>query len=263
MALKDVDSASALISPRFGETRFAPFFLPHPRPAARLRLFCLPFAGGMPWAFRSWATALTDEIELCAVCLPGRAWRVKEPVPTCMTTMAQQIAAAMQLLFDKPYAIFGHSFGALCAYSVACEIAMFAQRSPIKILVSACSAPDQQHAGGSLYGLPDEVFMEAMERRYGIVAKMKETPELLDMTLSLLRSDLKLAATLPNCLTVLTVPITAFFGTADPETSPDGIARWRSYTSETFSTRGYDGGHFFLFDHEKSLISAIEQELLT
>lgn len=262
MALREVESATALISPRTGETRFPPFFLPHPRPAARLRLFCLPFAGGMPWAFRSWATALTDEIEVCAVCLPGRAWRVKEPVPTCMTTMAQEIAAAMQSLFDKPYAIFGHSFGALCAYSVACEIAMFAQRSPVKILVSACSAPGQQHAGGSLHGLPDEVFREAMDRRYGVVAKMKENPELLDMTLSLLRSDLKLAATLPNCSTVLPVPITAFFGTADPETSPEGIARWRSLTSEAFSTREYDGGHFFPFDHEKSLIPAIEQELL-
>jgi hypothetical protein len=47
---------------------------------------------------------------------------------------------------------------------------MLAERSPIKIWVSACSAPDQQHAAGSLYDLPDEVFMEAMERRYGIVA---------------------------------------------------------------------------------------------
>jgi surfactin synthase thioesterase subunit len=256
-------STAALTSPRSGDTRFAPFFLPQPRPAARLRLFCLPFAGGMPWAFRSWATALTDDIELCAVCLPGRAWRVNEPVPTCMTTMAQQIAAAMQLLADKPYALFGHSFGALCAYSLACEIARLPQRSPFKILVSACSAPDQQYAGSSLDRLPEKIFMEAMERRYGIVARMKETPELLEMTLSLLRSDFKLAATLPNCSTVLTAPITAFFGTADPETSAEGIARWRSYTSDTFSTRGYDGGHFFLFDHEKSMISAIEQELLT
>jgi medium-chain acyl-[acyl-carrier-protein] hydrolase len=179
-----------------------------------------------------------------------------------MTRVAQEIAAAMQFLFDKPYAIFGHSFGALCAYSLACEIARLAQRSPVKILVSACSAPGQQR-GGSLHSLPDEVFTEAMERRYGVVARTKETPELLDMTLSLLRSDLRLAATLPDCSIVLPVPITAFFGTTDPETSPDGIARWRSLTSETFSAREYDGGHFFPFDHEKRLIPAIEQELLT
>ncbi|HEX2514627.1 MAG TPA: thioesterase domain-containing protein, partial [Chloroflexota bacterium] len=43
-----------------------------PRREARVRLLCLPYAGGGASAFRHWPDALTSSIEVCPVQLPGR-----------------------------------------------------------------------------------------------------------------------------------------------------------------------------------------------
>jgi len=42
----------------------------------RLRLICLPYAGGNPDIFRSWVQHLDAEVELLAVRLPGRGSRI-------------------------------------------------------------------------------------------------------------------------------------------------------------------------------------------
>ncbi|MEV4443203.1 thioesterase domain-containing protein, partial [Streptomyces sp. NPDC049577] len=43
-----------------------------PVESPRLRLICLPFAGGTAGAFHGWARALPDDVELVAVQYPGR-----------------------------------------------------------------------------------------------------------------------------------------------------------------------------------------------
>ena len=43
------------------------------RSEARLRLFCLPYAGGAASAYRAWPRALPADVEVCAVQLPGDA----------------------------------------------------------------------------------------------------------------------------------------------------------------------------------------------
>src|SRR4029078_6802022 len=43
-----------------------------PAPAARLRLFCFPYAGGGAMIFRKWADAFPSTVEVTALRLPGR-----------------------------------------------------------------------------------------------------------------------------------------------------------------------------------------------
>jgi medium-chain acyl-[acyl-carrier-protein] hydrolase len=42
------------------------------RPAARLRLFCFPYAGSGAAIYRDWPAGFPPSIEVCAVELPGR-----------------------------------------------------------------------------------------------------------------------------------------------------------------------------------------------
>src|SRR6266545_727426 len=51
---------------------------PRPRPAARMRLFCFPHAGGGAAAYRSWPDLIGEDIDIVAVRLPGRENRVVE-----------------------------------------------------------------------------------------------------------------------------------------------------------------------------------------
>ena len=48
------------------------------KPRPRLRLFCLPYAGGGAALFRLWADNLPAEIEACPIFLPGRERRMRE-----------------------------------------------------------------------------------------------------------------------------------------------------------------------------------------
>ena len=66
--------------------------VPEPRPAARLRLICFPYAGGGASTFSLWPRALPSHVELCAVQLPGREERLSEtPLTDCLDA-AEQLA---------------------------------------------------------------------------------------------------------------------------------------------------------------------------
>jgi medium-chain acyl-[acyl-carrier-protein] hydrolase len=92
---------------------------PRPNPAASLRLFCLPYAGGGASVYRAWAGLLPAEIELCVIQLPGREQRIGEPAYTSMPDLVAALAEQLApWAADLPYALFGHSLGALVAYEL-------------------------------------------------------------------------------------------------------------------------------------------------
>ena len=58
-----------------------------PRPEAKLRLFCFPYAGGGASAFKSWNEFFSDDIELCIFQMPGREERLGEKLITDMSQL--------------------------------------------------------------------------------------------------------------------------------------------------------------------------------
>src|SRR5690242_10574830 len=58
-----------------------------PAPGARLRLFCLPHAGGGAAVYRMWGKELGPEVEVIAIRPPGRESRYLETPISDMDTM--------------------------------------------------------------------------------------------------------------------------------------------------------------------------------
>ena len=115
----------------------------------RRRLICLPFAGGGPSTYRWWPRSLPADMEVLAVVLPGRDPRVRaaggEDPPGAMAAVVPPVVEAIDELQDDsplPFAIFGHSMGALVAFelTVALEAAHGAQRRPAPRAETACPA---------------------------------------------------------------------------------------------------------------------------
>src|SRR5687768_11036475 len=92
---------------------------PRPRPAARLRLFCIAHAGGGASVFRGWANALPGFAEVCPVQLPGREQRISERPFDRAEPLAEALADAVLRRADLPFAVFGHSNGALIGFELA------------------------------------------------------------------------------------------------------------------------------------------------
>src|SRR5436305_4752920 len=93
-----------------------------PNPAARLRLFCLPFAGGGASVFREWADGLPLDVDVWPAQLPGRETRYRHPAYVRMDRLVANLAAAVRPHLDRPFALFGHSMGSLVALELAREL---------------------------------------------------------------------------------------------------------------------------------------------
>src|SRR5687768_10798540 len=87
-----------------------------PNPHARLRLFCFPYAGGGASIFRRWSDELPPSVEVCPVQLPGRENRLREPPFTRIDPLVRALAHALRPNLNRPFALFGHSMGALIGF---------------------------------------------------------------------------------------------------------------------------------------------------
>lgn len=88
-------------------------FVPRTEPAARL--FCLSCAGSSATAYRPCAAALPDGIEVIGVELGGRGTRWSDPLGDDLREVASSLALEVAGRADRPFALFGHSMGALLA----------------------------------------------------------------------------------------------------------------------------------------------------
>src|SRR5437773_10895241 len=75
----------------------------HPTPAAALRLFCLPYAGGSALIYRHWANHLPATVEVCPVELPGRGIRSREIAFTRLDRLVEALAEGLAREIDKPF----------------------------------------------------------------------------------------------------------------------------------------------------------------
>ncbi len=237
---------------------------PRPRPQARTRLFCFPYAGGGASAFRDWPEALPAEIELCLVQLPGREERLQEDAFTNLSSLADALLPALQPHLDKPFAFFGHSMGAMIAFEVARQLHKQHGPEPMHMLISSRSAPQIANPGTSLRFLPPLEFMETLQRLYGAVPDViRQNAELQDVFLPILRADVTLLEThtyVPG--EPLQCPISVFGGAQDQSITHDALAAWCEQTCASFTQHMFPGDHFYIHHARSALTSVIARELL-
>lgn len=235
---------------------------PAPNPAARLRLFCFPFAGGGASVFRSWARALPPTIEVCPVQLPGRENRLRESPYTDLPPLAEILAGQIQLYSQKPFAIYGHSMGALLAF----ELVKILQRQnappPRTLFLAAHRAAHLSPRRPPLYALPDEEFVQALRRFGGLQEEVIRDRELLDLLLPTLRADLTLCDRYSySSGSPLNCPFQLYVGRDDPEAPLEDMESWREHSVQSSSLRVFSGGHFFLRSDGDALMHAIASAL--
>jgi medium-chain acyl-[acyl-carrier-protein] hydrolase len=232
-----------------------------PNPAARVRLLCFPHAGGGSLAFFHWAAELGADVEVCAVQLPGREGRLREPAIDDLVQLRERLAdALLPALGEAPFAFYGHSFGALLAFELTRELRRRAAPLPRLLIAAGRAAPSRGRSIDPISALADDdAFLDALMRRYGgIPAALRGERELMAILLPTLRADLKIAegyAYSPE--PPLPVAIRAFGGLSDPAVDERALQDWSRETTAGFAVRWFRGGHFFVQEERGELLREI------
>src|SRR5690242_5337568 len=103
---------------------------------APVRLLCLPHAGAGAGSYRAWSRRLPEWIAACPVQPPGRQKRRAEPPVTSASELRRRLAPEIIELVRPPYALFGHSTGALSAFEVSREIRRLGGALPVHLFVA-------------------------------------------------------------------------------------------------------------------------------
>lgn len=241
----------------------------------RRRLFCLPFAGGGPSTYRLWPKSLPSDVEVVVVVLPGRDPRTRAASGASPPgSMAPIVSAALvaieelQATDPLPFAIFGHSMGALVAYELTVELERAASgstaaggraRAPAHLFVSGRRSPDEVHEGELIHDLPDDAFLDSMQRLYGGVPEaVRQEPELLALFLPGLRADVQVFETYePLTDRLVQCAVRVYGGADDRRPKPAALPGWQRLVGRDISVRTFPGDHFYLHDERAELVADI------
>lgn len=230
------------------------------------RLVCFPHAGGSATAYTHLTRTLPADFDVVSVQYPGRQDRYREAPFTTLAALVEAVAEelAHELAADpgRPYALFGHSMGALVAFETARLLARGELPGPQRLFLSGRSAPSPRTSAH--YQLYDDADVLAEVRRLGGTDQaMLDNPEILEMVLPALLADYRALGTYSwRAGEPLTTAITALTGDRDPMVTVQEARTWREHTSGDFALKVFPGGHFYLVDHIDQVAAAVTEGLL-
>lgn len=228
-----------------------------------LTAYLFPYAGGGIGAFRPWVELFGPVVNVRAAQLPGRQDRFTEPCyetfAEAITDLADEVAAAPP---REEFVFFGHSMGAVVAFEVARELRRRGARLPLLLGASGTCGPAIARTGMKIDGFDDERLAAASLAAGGLPDEVADNPDLLELVLPSLRSDLTILDQHPYAVEPpLPVPISAFGGEDDALVTLADLEAWQAETSAGFTLRTYPGGHFYLWDQGPEIVKALLADL--
>lgn len=239
----------------------SPVSIRAPNPAARVRLFCFPYAGAGAAVYRDWSTWLPADIEVAAVQLPGREWRIQEPLLDNLGALAADALAAIEPRLDKPFALLGSSMGGTLIFELARLLRRQNLPAPVCLLPLAVGAP--QTPESRLFHQLSDADLIAELREFGVMAdEFVSNAELVDLALPILRADCVAHETNPYIAEPpFDFPIWVYGGMADDTVDRERLEAWSVQTTGECRVHMLDGGHLFMDDKPDMLMQSLARRI--
>ncbi|MET8546036.1 alpha/beta fold hydrolase [Kitasatospora sp. NPDC004799] len=225
-----------------------------------LPLVCLPFAGSGAGFYRAW-NAVPPGLRVIPLQLPGREELFLEEPFTDAATAASALAPQVLELVggEAPFALFGHSLGAVLAYELARELG---GRSGLRhLFVSGSPGPGSGRTHRAT-GLDDEEFLARVGEFAGYRHAAFDDPDLRELLLPLLRADVAMHENyVPASDSPLPLPVTSLRGADDLLVSRAQAEEWRTTTEASFTYRELPGSHMYLVDSPEVLLTTVASVL--
>ncbi len=186
-----------------------------------------------------------------------------------MQVLIESVAVALlPYMDDKPFALFGHSLGAILCYELARLLWKKHALSPACLFVAGSRAPHRQNTSLNVTrkrvcDLSDTALLEWMRQLNGTSQAILQDDELMKLLLPAVRADFTLAETYAYREDgMLDCPLSVFGGIQDNEIKRDDLYAWLELTRGWSAVRMLPGDHFFLQSSQHLLLNAVEHDLM-
>lgn len=230
------------------------------RPA--LRLFVLHHAGGSHLLYRTWPAALPRSWDVRLLDAPGHGLLLDQPQFTDAGRLADHLLDGIERELDCPYALFGHSMGALLTYEIIRRAVVRGLPLPVWAGLSARTAPRLAGRAQRYHHLPDAELRERLRLLGGTPGDVFDDPDLWALFEPVIRADLRLVEAWqpPADAAALPVAVSAYAGGADHSAPPARMTGWADHFDRFLGLRVFDGGHFYFADDPAPLLEQIRRD---
>ncbi len=228
-----------------------------------MKLFCIPYAGGNEKAYREWNP--DKNIEVIPLKLRGRSDQLMQRPYSSLREAAEDcFIQIMDRVDDEPYAIFGHSMGAMIAYELYSVIRDCFGKMPEVMFLSGVNEPAYRYKGKSLDKISDEELMRYMVK-LGSIPKEYSQNMILQNYIQTFRNDLKLLEDwkFQKSENLIKCDVVVICAKNDPVVSISGAKKWEKYTSDSFKFYKVKGNHFYFMSGTEELFSILKENMVS
>jgi surfactin synthase thioesterase subunit len=255
-------SRSSARHPR--QVTIGPVTRPLPVEDPAIRLFMFHHGGGSHLLYRGWASHFPADWEVCLLDFPGRGQLRAMPLVEDCDELVTFFREALLPWLDRPFAFFGHSMGSLVAYELTRRLVREGDPLPGWLDLSGYGAPRRRpESHGVKHLMNDDELRDWLRSVGGCPLELLENDALWSKFAPVFRSDFKVVDTWtpPDEGEVLPMPISAHGGLDDALAGSDRLLAWREHTSDFLGLHMYDGGHFYLTNHQRSVVESVTGKL--
>lgn len=229
----------------------------------KVKLFCLPYAGGSSTFYFKWKKMLGEYIEVYPVELAGRGRRCEDPLyETLLESVEDVYNSIAGHLEDGPYAIYGHSMGSWIAYELYYKIINMGRKKPLHVFFSGNEAPHVKDKDKKIHLLPDEEFQEEVLGLGGTPKAVFEEKSLSSVFLPIIRADYKIIENYEfeekRCK--IDCGVTVLNGNFDTFTGWK-VNKWQDLCAEECKFAYFQGGHFFVNELTEEVTACVKDTL--
>ncbi|QNU67643.1 thioesterase [Ruminiclostridium herbifermentans] len=218
---------------------------------SKIKLFCLPHAGGSAAIYYKWKKYIDSNIEVTPLELAGRGRRISESFyESILSAVDGMYNTIKPIIRDCDYAFYGHSMGTIIAFELCRKIMDTNERQPLHLFVSGRYPPSIKRAERYLSRLPDNMFLEEICKLGGTSDELIKNKELCDIFVPILKADYRIIEEYKyiDCDKKFNYGITVFNGKADPEVFYNEVKEWEKHTLLQCPIYEFEGDHFFIND---------------